>query len=389
MLPPPAPRPAAGKAAARLRMALRQLGFDEAGCVQRLGLKSMRETARRAFVASLRADPAPVKAVDPLDALVSLFLLHRRLEADALGRQLRADLEELELVRGQGPIVQARALLFPCQDLYIATDLVAGHGADNPVMPLFPESYDLAAFTLRRPAERGLDLCTGSGVHALLASRHCREVEGVDINPRAVALSRFNAWLNGIANAVFLAGDLYTPLARDRPYDLVTANPPYNPELKAAGEDYRSGGESGEDVLARVLGGLPEFLGPGGHAQVITLLIDREGETLEQRIRDWMGPPGAFDVLVLSREVSYRPHVLKGGKGLSTEEEALHRSWERQRIRGFSFGLLSLRPTPCGRRPVFARGPFGTAESGPEPVAVDEVLESLSRTSAAEGSALA
>jgi SAM-dependent methyltransferase len=259
----------------------------------------------------------------------------------------------------------------------MATDRLDADRAQNPVMPLFPESYDLGRIAVRAPIDRALDVCTGSGIHALLAARHAREAVGVDISPRALEFARFNAWLNGIDNVVWLLGDVYAPLPEKTRYGLVTANPPYNPELdSAAGDDYHSGGESGEEILERIVAGLPERLERDGYAQIITLLIHREGDELAPRLQHWLSASGTggFDVLLLAKPVDYRPLVLKGGP-LSPADKALHESWKRQRITRFEFGVINVRRATDTRLLRVVQGPsHESAEAGDVPARFAELL---------------
>ena len=87
-----------------------------------------------------------------------------------------------------------------------------------------------------QPAQRAIDVGTGSGVLAIVAAKHLRRaggvegVWGVDINPWAVLMARANALLNGEAERTrFLEGDGLGVL--DRPdlvgrVDLILSNPP-------------------------------------------------------------------------------------------------------------------------------------------------------------------
>jgi SAM-dependent methyltransferase len=369
------PRPPGGEAARVLRERLAGLGFDENGCGQRLGLTGPRKIVQRAQAFRMvgpRAQFQPQTGPDasPLDLLIALFLfgvpVARAAIASGLGADALAVLLESGLVADAGGQLEAAVMLFPCRGLYLATDRLDADRAQNPVMPLFPESYDLGRVAVRRPIERSLDLCTGSGIHALLAARHAREAVGVDISPRALAFSRFNAGLNAIDNVAWLEGDVYAPLPAGQRYGLITANPPYNPELdSAAGDDYHSGGESGEEILERIVAGVPQWLEDAGYAQVITLLIHRESDALAPRIQRWLG--GGFDVLLLAKPVDYRPLVLKGGP-LSPADKALHESWKRQGITRFEFGVINVRRAAGGRSARFVQGPSHEAgEAGDVP----------------------
>ena len=84
---------------------------------------------------------------------------------------------------------------------------------------------------------RILDLCTGSGCILLSLLKYSNECEGVgiDISEEALKTARENAEKLGL-DAVFLAGDLFGPLADfvsertpDRLFDMVVSNPPYFP----------------------------------------------------------------------------------------------------------------------------------------------------------------
>jgi ribosomal protein L3 glutamine methyltransferase len=74
-----------------------------------------------------------------------------------------------------------------------------------------------------------LDLCTGSGCLAILASRSFPNavVEAVDISKDALAVAARNVADYGLADRISLHhGDLFGPL-NGRRYDLIITNPPY------------------------------------------------------------------------------------------------------------------------------------------------------------------
>lgn len=73
-----------------------------------------------------------------------------------------------------------------------------------------------------------LDLGTGTGAIALaLASERADcAVTGVDLQPEAVALAQHNAQKLAIANAQFLQGSWFEPLA-GQTFALIASNPPY------------------------------------------------------------------------------------------------------------------------------------------------------------------
>lgn len=158
------------------------------------------------------------------------------------------------------------------------------------------DSHILARCTTRRRFRSALDLCTGSGIHALLASSHAKRVLAVDISPRAARCTRFNAQASGASNLEVVAGDLFEAVHGQR-FDLITANPPFVPSPLDTLR-FRDGGRSGEDIQKRIVAGLPHHLAPGGMAQVVTELGEREDEPLVHRVREWLdGAPMDIHIL--------------------------------------------------------------------------------------------
>lgn len=71
-----------------------------------------------------------------------------------------------------------------------------------------------------------LDLCSGSGVLAIVASQSGADrVTAVDISRRAILATRLNARLNG-AHIRTVRGDLFAAVPGER-FNLIVCNPPY------------------------------------------------------------------------------------------------------------------------------------------------------------------
>lgn len=117
-------------------------------------------------------------------------------------------------------------------------------------------------------ADAALDVFTGSGVLAIAAARAgARAVTAVDVSRRAVACTRVNARLNGVAVRA-LRGDLFGPVAGER-FDLVVGNPPYVPSgadalPRRGAERAWEAGRDGRALLDRVCREAPARLRPGG-----------------------------------------------------------------------------------------------------------------------------
>jgi release factor glutamine methyltransferase len=152
---------------------------------------------------------------------------------------------------------------------------------DRRVLVPRPDTEALVDVALERTravsmAMRALDVCTGSGCVAITLARErpTSAVFASDVSDGALAVGRENALRLGAYNVAWRSGDLFAAVEASRPFDLVTANPPYI----AAGEvgslppDVREyeprlaleGGDDGLATLRRIVADAPGRLAPGG-----------------------------------------------------------------------------------------------------------------------------
>ena len=150
------------------------------------------------------------------------------------------------------------------------------------------DSYMLADCLRRErlgPGASVLDLCTGSGLLAVVAARTGATAAAIDVSRRAVLSARLNAVLNGV-RVDARRGDLFAPVAGRR-FDVIVSNPPY---LPAPGEELpRRGparawdaGPRGRALIDRICAGAGERLVPGGALLLIHSSVCGEAETLDQ-----------------------------------------------------------------------------------------------------------
>jgi Methyltransferase small domain len=282
------------------------IDYCEKSVIERLGLADLTELSWRA-TPIYRAEQLANR--DNLSIAIDLFLLQ--------GKILRSELNQLFDVITQKTLIQTGLLLvvnegcvagvslFPVGNNLIFSDhawpkLPHPGYIDipyNQVMYIGTDSRWLARTVSRKPVDSTLDLCTGSGIHAILAAFHSRRVVAVDINPRASHCTILNAQMSGTDNVEVKTGDLFEPV-RGEKFDLITANPPFVPSPENS-LGFRDGGRSGEDVLKRIISGLPSHLTAGGRAQIVTEYGDCEDGTFVDRLRSWLnGAP--MDILILN-----------------------------------------------------------------------------------------
>jgi ribosomal protein L3 glutamine methyltransferase len=123
--------------------------------------------------------------------------------------------------------------------------------------------------------ENVLDLCTGSGCLAILASRNFPNaaIDAVDISKDAIEVAARNVRDYDLEDRLTLyRGDLFKPLGGKR-YDLIITNPPYVDaegmaslprECRAEPKLAFDGGADGLDIIRRILNAAKQHLTPQG-----------------------------------------------------------------------------------------------------------------------------
>lgn len=313
--------------------------------------------ARLNRIVVARAKQAPQ---DALDAAIDLLFLNipmpRKDLEKWLGSQEVSALEEMRLIRMDGAMAHCDLTLSEFHGLFIASDTMWRLPPDEPfphglvLNPIF-DSFMFASTFGKRPGNRCLDLCTGSGVLGLHASRTSREVIAVDLYERPLEFARFNKALNGISNIEFIQGDMYAGLQGR--FDRIVSNPPYVPcDDSKPGDNFYCGGMSGDVLTLRLLDGLDQYLEDDGYCHLLGYFIYRGpvggpakvGPDLRQfqKTRE-----AAYDVLLLTYETPFKDPTI---------------SWEHARFGDAAkveFGPYVLhKKMKAGRDPWFLRVPF-------------------------------
>ena len=202
----------------------------------------------------------------------------------ALGEAGVAVLERVGLIEVGEARVRASVRLLPAGTGWLACDRLDRHrtGAADFVTGPSPVSRHLAALVVSRPVESALDLGCGCGILALGIANHARRVVAADLNPRAVAMTRFNAVLNGLDRVHAVEGDLFAAAGGER-FDLVVSNPPFvlSPRPTFL---YRDGGVS---LSRRIVREAPDQLAEGGWLQMLCNWPQRAGQDWRAEVESW------------------------------------------------------------------------------------------------------
>jgi release factor glutamine methyltransferase len=200
---------------------------------------------------------------------IELYLeFERRLTEEEL-----VPLRELVKRRGQGePLQHLLGTVEFCGHIFLC---------DKRALVPRPETEELVELLIADCGARMadweiIDVGTGSGVIALsLAAKFpSAAVMGSDISKEALGLAMDNAKRLGLGERVrFAQGDLLAALHPDERFDLIVANLPYvamkdrsslSREVLCDPEIALFGGESGDDVITRLIGEAPGRLRAGG-----------------------------------------------------------------------------------------------------------------------------
>jgi SAM-dependent methyltransferase len=201
---------------------------------------------------------------EPLALLLRLFAASDIVpveSAAALGLDIDG-LIELDVLRRNDDRLTSTVRIDEMDGVLVMSD--RDPGAPDYVAAVSPSTRLSYAFTPQVDVDRMLDIGTGSGAHALAAAKRSGTVVATDFNPRACALTRMNAALNGITNVETREGSFFEPVAGEK-FGLAVVNPPYviSPD---GGFMYRDAGLEGDELSRTLLRELPDLLDEGGWA---------------------------------------------------------------------------------------------------------------------------
>jgi predicted RNA methylase len=333
----------------RIREVLAKANYTEQGVCRSLGLDHLGQLRERKLAAMLWR----TRGGSLLETLVRLFVLGQDADVTALQRALAPmsvdEWKHMGLIEaGDGGSVKASFHLRCYRDLIFAYDFPRrGRGGLRPdyVMGVSPSSLILAAMTVRLKSSATLDLGFGCGIQAILAAPHSERVVGVDCNPRAVAVARRNANLNGIANIDFREGDMFAPV-RGEKFDLIVTNPPFiiSPENR---HFFLNSGLESDEICRRIVREAPAFLNENGYCVMNANWAVIDGEDWRARLASWFESAGC-NGLVFAQETrdpgEYAAGLIEAGSNEEGEYMRMFDEWmayyAKLRISGIGQGVI-------------------------------------------------
>ena len=284
-----------------LRRILSDAGYEEAAICRRAGVSRLDQIVTSA---ARREQPPPLE--DTLDALTWLLLegraLPSRASAGLLPHGLAGLLAEFGLLVESADDVRCPIALYPAENLYLLSDRTS-EAADSVYPAMEANSRRFMDVLPRDKCKAFLDLCSGSGIAALVAARDFATAAfACDLGERAAQFAEFNRRLNGLTNLRVEQGSLYEPFA-GRKFDCIVSHPPHVPVLKPKNL-FSDGGDDGEQVGKLIVQCLPTYLSPGGEFCLLAMGLDTKEAPFEQRARTWLGDARQeFDIALVARKL--------------------------------------------------------------------------------------
>jgi hypothetical protein len=342
---------------ARVAAALRGRDFEESA-VHRI----LRDTGNTA----LGAESIEPKDAGGLDSsvLLKLFIELKPVpRAEVEAAMDRATLDSflaLDLVRrGDADCLASPVFLYPVGEMLIASDHYdKSSGADSVFPAIQTGTLHLLKLLSRGVVDDALDLCSGTGICALVLSRHVRHAVAADVTARAGHFAEFNRRLNDCRNVEIACGDLYGPV-QGRTFDRIVAHPPYMPSAEDA-KIWRDGGSTGEAITRRIVEGLPTYLRPGGDFLALCLGSERDEAPFHLRAREWLGEAEAEFNLIFAVRKYLSPEELAGQIAGGENAGGLERAFREAGVTRFCYGALAIqRHEGAGTRPWTMRTKLG------------------------------
>ena len=294
-----------------------------------------------------------------LNTLIRLFFLNVPVEASRVEAALApfplTELRTRGLLLAVGEMqVQSAAAIVPIGNLLTLRDFEPGETGralkPDHVLGVGMATSMLSTLTVRYESARTLDIGTGQGFHAMVASEHSGKVIATDVNPRALDFARWSIELNGITNIELRDGSLFEPVKDEEPFDLIVSNPPFiiSPphDLVCLG-----GFAQGDSLVEQLVRETPKHLAEGGFACIACNWHHRADDDWASRPMAWLASSGCDAWLIETRQETAEEYIeqwmheaqLASAGESPISRQAWQKSFDQLGARAVSLGVLILR----------------------------------------------
>ena len=197
--------------------ALRRAGLTQNALLGWAG--THRLSALAPIIPALAARP-----ITPASAVLALFVAGAEVPLARLRGVPIDALVAHALAEVLGATVRARVAVLPLEQTLLVCDRFDAPPTRELVMCPDDSSYHLASAIAPGRRDRWIDLATGSAFAPLARPALATHIDGVDLNPRAVAFAHLGAGLSGCAHVTVACADIADGAATRAP--LVTCNAP-------------------------------------------------------------------------------------------------------------------------------------------------------------------
>ncbi len=323
---------------ARVAAALRSAEFAESA-VHRI----LRDSGNSALGAETieRVDATVVSSAF-LKLFVEMKPVPRAAVEAAMDRATLDSFLALDLIRsGNADSFEAPVFVYPVGELLIASDPYdRSVGADSVFPAIQTGTLHLLKLLPRGSVMDALDLCSGTGICALVLSKRAQRAVAADVTERAAHFAKFNRLLNDCGNVEIACGDLYSAV-EGRTFDRIVSHPPYVPSMEES-KIWRDGGSTGEAITRRIVEGLPEYLKPGGDFLALCLGSERDEAPFHLRARGGLGAAEAEFNLVFAVRKYFSPEELAGQVAKGENAAPLERAFHAAGVTRFCYGVLAI-----------------------------------------------
>jgi methylase of polypeptide subunit release factors len=344
--------------------------------------------------------PTPPSPTSTLGACIQLLLLSVCIPLSVSRNYFGSDIVALMIKLGIAFAVED--LLVPyChvmpvtgryKTIYVVTDLhpnvlsttTVGYSEDKDnvngaVMYIGPDSCGLLHHwcALQHPTELDtiVDIGTGSGIQALslaeLSNNKGVKVKSVDINKRALRVTKLNFDLNGLQEPDLILGNINEPVGRlyvpetDELKEeqswmnllgsatLIVSNPPFlpvpadDPVISKRYGWFSSGGSTGEEFLKSLIGLSSSILDPQNSSLGIVSEFMNPEDNFENRLSSWWGDKPAEAILFSNQHALDATTYASRRANDDDEVNRWQKHLESQGIDQISPGFLFLKRKKC------------------------------------------